>query len=150
MMRSKQKLTFTSLAVSLGVILAMVLMCRISPTHAMTLSNPVDDVTVYTPTVGSGLHLVMPGSGHALYVLTLTQDATMNLDTGKWAGQNLTVFVCEDATGGWTPGFNPTAGVTVYKNTPLPLNKAANKCNMIGFMYTTPTTVGQTGYDALP
>lgn len=144
-MSKRSVIRFSHLVAGFAVILAISLVGCCPPTYAMTANQPFNDVTTTTKAASNGVTLDMPGSGHALYNLTFSQNATMVIAKPTWAGQTLTIKVCQDSTGGWTPAFGQQLGVTLHIGA-IPFTTTANKCDIVGILYPDLTTAYLTGY----
>lgn len=137
--------TACSIVIALLIVVAGALLPRgDNSADAMTFSGLSNDVSVKTYTVGTGVFLVLPGSGHVLQNLTFTQTANATIVPGNWIGQFMILNVCQDSTGGWTPGFNHTVGVVIKGSFPT-FTTTANKCDMVGLIYVSNLTWQITG-----
>jgi len=140
-----------------GTILGSVLVtgdCSLAQGGAITCTktNGVptgNNVTVTPVTVSGPTTLVLPVTGHSMQVLTMTAAATNTIPQGQWAGQSVSVFVCQNGTGGFPASFTPIAGLTIVGTFPV-FTTTASECGNFSLQYSSTTNAFLTGSNPGP
>lgn len=115
-----------------------------------TNTNPFirDNVTVSTSVITGATTLALPQYGHSFQQLSMQAAATVTLPLGAWAGQGLTLLLCQPSGGNAAWTIAEVSGLTL-KGPGLPSSSTgANKCDLLGFQYYAPSVLLFTGFEA--
>ena len=112
-------------------------------------TNYGDNVLPTSVAVSGPTTLVLPTFGHSMQVLTFSASATATIPQGQFAGQHLELYVCQNATGGFTPTLSPIAGLTITGTMPT-FTTTASKCGDVGIAYFSTTSAYLSGSNGGP